>query len=388
MSAGFFAQGFRPFFLLGALHAAAMVARWVPVHLGLWEAPGALPPLAWHSHELLFGTVPAIAAGFLLTAMPNWTGRKRLAGLPVMLLVALWLLGRLAISGVLPLPGAGPAHAALAFPVVLAGLAAWEIVAARNWRNLKVAGALTLLALAQAGFHAELRWTGAPLHAERAALAAVVLLVTIVAGRIVPAFTGNWLRQRNPGAMPAPFGTLDRLAMIAGGGALVLWVIDPLAARLPAVLALVALVAAGLHGARLARWQGHRTLAEPLVTVLHAAYGFAPLGFLLLAIAAWLGTPAAMAAAIHAWTVGLIGTMTLAVMTRATRGHSGRPLTAPVGTRVIYGLILAAAVARIVAAFTGGAVPLAVAGAAWVGAYLLFAALYAPMLMGRPGPSP
>lgn len=374
-----FSFGFRPFFFGGAVMAALAVAVSVPWLLGVIAVPSAFPPMAWHAHELLFGFVPAVMAGFLLTAVPNWTGRLPVVGRPLVLLFGLWLAGRVAMALSAGLHPAVTAALTLAFPLVLAATIAREILAGRNWRNLKVLGALAVLAAAQALFHAEVERHGAPVHGDRLAVAAILMLIMIVGGRIVPSFTTNWLKRENPGRQPAVFGRFDIIAMVVAGVALAAWAAE---LAMPALVA-VLLVAAGLlQAARLARWAGHRTLAEPLVAVLHVAYAFVPLGFLVTGAALWTGHAALRPAGLHAWTTGAIGLMILAVMTRATRGHSGQALTAPPATVALYAAVFAAALLRMAAALLPAhAAPLlAGAGLAWVAGFGGFALAYSAML--------
>ena len=374
-----FSFGFRPFFFGGAVMAALAVAVSVPWLLGVIAVPSAFPPMAWHAHELLFGFVPAVMAGFLLTAVPNWTGRLPVVGRPLVLLFGLWLAGRVAMALSAGLHPAVTAALTLAFPLVLAATIAREILAGRNWRNLKVLGALAVLAAAQALFHAEVERHGAPVHGDRLAVAAILMLIMIVGGRIVPSFTTNWLKRENPGRQPAVFGRFDIIAMVVAGVALAAWAAE---LAMPALVA-VLLVAAGLlQAARLARWAGHRTLAEPLVAVLHVAYAFVPLGFLVTGAALWTGHAALRPAGLHAWTTGAIGLMILAVMTRATRGHSGQALTAPPATVALYAAVFAAALLRMAAALPPAhAAPLlAGAGLAWVAGFGGFALAYSAML--------
>lgn len=375
--------GFRPFFLLGALQAAVMVGLWVPWYLGFVSLPSAFPPTVWHSHELLFGYVPAIVAGFLLTAVPSWTGRPPVAGWPLAALVGLWLLGRAAIAVSTHYPPAVVAAASLAFPVALLVVVAREIVAARNWRNLKVLVAVAGLIAAQAIFHYEAWRFGRATYGDRLALAAILTLIMIIGGRIVPIFTTNWLKQHNSGPVPAPFGRFDQIAMAMGVAALAAWVAAPLAPAAHPALAALLLVAGGLQVVRVLRWRPERTLAEPLVTVLHVGFAFVGLGFVVAAVAMWTGDAMLATGATHVWTVGAIGLMTLAVMTRATRGHTGRPLTAPPGTVAIFALIVTAALARLAAVLWPDTmvVTLGLAGLAWIVGFLLFAALYGPMLV-------
>jgi uncharacterized protein involved in response to NO len=378
-----FSYGFRPFFLFGALHAALMVGLWVPWYLGFVRVPSAFPPVVWHGHELLFGYVPAIVAGFLLTAVPNWTGRLPVVGWPLAGLFALWIGGRLAVAFSLALDPLVVALTTLAFPLALAGVMGREVVAGQNWRNLKVVIGVVVLALAQALFHYEVWRHGRSTYGDHLAVAATLVLIMIVGGRIVPSFTINWLKQNNPGSLPAPFDRFDVVAMVIGVAALAAWVAGPAIPEAGPVIAALLLVAGLAHFGRQLRWRPWRTFGEPLVAVLHVAYAFVPLGFVLAAIAVWSdGSPVATGAT-HAWTVGAIGLMTLAVMTRASRGHTGHPLTATGGTVAIYALVVAAAAARITAALVPETtfIALGLAGLAWIAAFALFAALYGPMLL-------
>lgn len=378
-----FSYGFRPFFLCGAILAALLVPLWVPWYLGLITIPSALPPVAWHAHELLFGYVPAIVAGFLLTAVPNWTGRLPVVGWPLVGLFGLWLTGRLAVACSVLLDPLSLALFSLLFPMALAGVIAREIVAGSNWRNLKVLGGIVVLTLAQALFHYEIWRYGHAVASDRLAIGVTVMLIMIVGGRIVPSFTTNWLKRENPGRQPEPFGRFDVIAMVAGGAALVAWAATPLHAGLAAPAGLLLLAAGALQAVRLLRWAGDRTLAEPLVTVLHVAFAFVPVGYLMTGYALLADSVAARSAGVHAWTTGAIGLMTLAVMTRASRGHSGRPLTAPLSTTLIYLAAFLAAALRMAASFLPehAMILLAAAGIAWTFAFLGFAASYGPMLV-------
>ncbi len=370
--------GFRPFFLAAALWLPASLLLWIWT-LAVADPPDfALDPLAWHRHETLFGGVGAILAGFLLTAVPSWTGVPPLRGRPLLLLLLAWLAARpLALWGG-TVPAALAALAELAF---LGGVLVWvarAVIRAGNRRNLPV---VVLVGLFVTG--AALSWAepvlGAPTGAlgDRLGLAVILLLLALIGGRIVPAFTRNWMARLGLQTLPAPFGPLDAATLAVWALTLAAWVAAPLA---PPVGVLF-LVAGFLHAARLVRWQGHRTLAEPLVTVLHLAYAWLPLGAVLHGLAlAGLGPDPATT--LHAFTTGAIGTMTLAVMTRASLGHTGRPLTADAATVVIYTLVVAGALLRLLAPLAADrTLLLALAAAAWGGAYLLFALRYGPLLV-------
>jgi uncharacterized protein involved in response to NO len=378
-----FSYGFRPFFFFGAVHAALMLTLWVPWFLGVISLPSAFPPVAWHMHELLFGYVPAIVAGFLLTAVPNWTGRLPVVGWPLAGLFGLWVLGRLVIGGSAQIPPGLVTMLSLLFPAALAGVIAREIIRGKNWRNLKVLGGIAALLAAQALFHLEIRRTGDAVYGHHLAVAATLVLIMIVGGRVVPSFTTNWLRRENPGPQPTPFNSFDKISTGFAVGGLAGWVISPAFPSAAPGFGVVLLMAGVLQLIRQARWQPHRTLAEPLVTVLHVGYFFVPLGFLLAGLALLQGLGTVATGATHSWTVGAIGMMTLAMMTRATRGHTGQSLTAPAGTVVIYVLMALAALARIWAALMPewSEPLLSVAGIGWVGSFGLFAILYGPLLL-------
>ena len=341
-----FRQGFRPFFLAAGLWSAAAVPLWLLVFHGSTEVPTAFDPAAWHAHEMIFGFAAAVVAGFLLTAIPNWTGRLPLQGPPLAALFALWLVGRAAMAASAVI-GAWPAAVLdLAFLLALLAVALREILAGRNWRNLPMLLALVLMIAANALAHLQavgLAQVG-PLG-ERLGIATLVLLIGLIGGRIIPSFTRNWLAKRGAGALPAAFGAFDKLCLLATLAALVCWVF----AVEPSVASIALLAAGGLNLVRLARWQGLQTLSEPLVWSLHLGFLWVPLGLLLLGLGSLLPELVPATAGLHALTVGAVGAMTLAVMTRATLGHSGRDLRADRPTTVIYLAVAAAAAARVAA---------------------------------------
>lgn len=348
--------------------------------LGWLDLPSAMPPATWHAHELLFGYAPAAVAGFLLTAVPNWTGRLPLRGWALAALAGIWLAGRLALGGSAWIGAAAAAVIDCMFLAALAAAILRELVAGRNWRNLPVVAALTVLLVANALDHAQglgaaqLGATG-----QRLAIAALVVLLSLIGGRIVPSFTRNWLAQRGAKHLPSPFGAVDRASIAATVAALAVWVLQPFASATAFLLA----GAAGLQAVRAARWQGQQTLAEPLLWVLHVGYFWVPAGLALQAAAAWGAVPPAVAT--HALTIGAIATMTVAVMSRATLGHTGRQLRARPALTAAFLLLQTAALARIASALlTGGSgILLFAAAAAWVGAYLMFLWACGPMLFGR-----
>jgi len=380
MGIALFSAGFRPFFFLASVWSAIAVPVWLCVYAGEVVLPSALAPTLWHVHEMIFGFAFATIAGFLLTAIPNWTGRLPLKGAPLALLAGLWLAGRIAVlvSG-----KTGPLAAAivdLAFPAAFIAVIARELVAGRNWRNLPMLVALLLLMCGSAIVHLQAIGLAAtaPLG-NRLGIATVLMLIALVGGRIVPSFTRNWLAKARPGgALPASAGRLDMAALVVTAAGLGTWVIAPESTAAP-WLELAAGIAVSV---RLSRWCGLATLREPLVFILHLGYGWLGLGLLLLG-ANGLHPLLPFTAALHALTAGAIGTMTLAVMTRATLGHSGRPLAADKGTLAIYVLVTLAALLRLAAPLAGAqALGLTwVAGAAWSSAFGLFAVLYGRALV-------
>lgn len=369
-------HGFRPFFLFGAIYAGAMIPLWLAVFAGHVSLPTAFAPRDWHVHEMLFGYVAAVVAGFLLTAIPNWTGRLPIQGGPLALLFGSWVAGR-AASLFSDLIGWQSALAIDAtFLILLAAAAAREIIAGRKWNNLTVVAIVSLLATANIAFHLEAHYHSLAEYTARAGIALVVTLVCVIGGRIVPSFTRNWLARRAPGRLPVPFNRFDAVIMVIGVIAMVLWIVVPTGLPTAAVLA----VAGVMHLVRLTRWAGERTLSDRLVLILHVAYAFVPAGFFLSALSA--ADSVSSGAGIHAWTGGAIGSMTVAVMTRASLGHTGQALKASVAVQTVYAAIVIAALARVCASLEPShSIPLlAASGIAWTFAFFGFAIAYAPLL--------
>jgi uncharacterized protein involved in response to NO len=375
-----FSYGFRPFFLGGAIWAALAILVWIPLHAGAlsWRSP--LPPLDWHIHEMLYGYVPAIVAGFLLTAIPNWTGRLPVCGAPLAGLVFLWLAGRVAMltAGATGLVAAAAIDSA--FLAVLLAVTLREILSGKNWRNMRVLALVIILLAGNLTFHFEIIHDGAANYGTRIGIAAIILLISLVGGRIVPSFTHNWLVRENPGRLPVSFNRFDGAVIVLSAISLLSWIAVPTASATGVLL----ILAGFLHIARLARWAGDRTLRDRLVLALHVAYAFVPLGFLLTGAAVLWPYHAPASAGIHAWTAGAVGLMTMAVMTRASLGHTGQGLVATPLTQAIYVCLLIAALLRIAAACTGGIGLLHASGTAWVFAFAGFAFVYGPLLIGRP----
>ncbi len=375
----FLSYGFRPFFLGASLFAIVGILLWLPVFLGVADLPLGLAERDWHIHEMIYGYAAAVIAGFIFTAIPNWTGRPPVSGWSLLVLVIAWLAGRIALaaSGLVGMDFAAVVD--LVFLVLVTAIAGHEIVASGNRRNFKLLVVLGILVAGNAVFHFEILRDGVTSYGQRIGFAAIIGLIVLIGGRIVPNFTRNALLRAGPGPLPAPFDRFDMSSTAGAVAALLAWVVAPQ----NMVTGVIAAVAGVLLAVRLARWVGYRAFEDRLVLVLHVAYAFVPAGFLLItlsAVAPEIVTPSAGA---HAWGVGAIGLMTLAVMTRATLGHTGRPLVASRGTVMVYGLVAFAALARIGAAIPSAAdvVLLHVAACAWAAAFGGFAVIYAPMLL-------
>lgn len=381
-------HGFRPFFLLAGLCAVLPMAAWLAALHGVVPSGGLLPMPLWHAHEMIAGFVGAAMCGFLLTAVPNWTGRPGYAGLPLAGLVGLFLAARAVLLPGLGLPGWLAASVGL---LPLPGLLLLVLPALVRARNPRLFGPWALVWLFWAGDLLMLGdaagwWPGTFAAGRLLALDAALALVGLIGGRIVPAFTLNALRRRGIAAGPAPWPWLDG----AGNLALLAVVAVDLAWPGSAVAGGVSALAGLLAAARLSRWHGARTLGEPILWVLHLGYGLLAL-VLGVKAAHLLGGAGWAAHWLHLQGAGAIGLMILAVMTRATLGHTGRDLRAPPAAVAGYVLVPLAACLR---AFG----PLAVdpglahglAGLCWMAAFGLFLAGFAPMLLsprpdGKPG---
>ncbi|WP_321389550.1 NnrS family protein [Emcibacter sp.] len=372
----FFSGGFRPFFLGAGLLAFLFVPLWLAAFLSLSDHLTFALSLDWHTHEMLFGYFGAVVAGFLLTAIPNWTGRPPLSGPPLILLFLLWLAGRL----VMAMPG----HALDllidgAFLVIMTGVALREVYKGQNWRNIPVVVFIALYALSNIAFHLERLQKIDADFAVRGGLSVLILLISLIGGRIIPIFSGNWLSQQNLPVGIKPFGLYDKLTLMVTAGTLILWT----AAVYPAVTGALFVLSALLQGYRLLRWQCWTIRQNALLLALHVAYLWLPVGFLLLgADLLDVGLPFGQTEGIHALTAGLMTMMTLAVMSRAILGHTGRPLEAGKAGTIIFGLICFAALLRICAPLSGQYQPLLLAaGGLWSLGYLIFLIHFGRMML-------
>ncbi|MCO6187755.1 NnrS family protein [Rhizobium sp. L1K21] len=375
-----FTFGFRPFFLFGSIWAGLAMVMWILALTGAYAPPSRFDPISWHAHAFIFGYLGAVIAGFLLTAVPNWTGRLPVVGWRLAALAALWFMGRIAVSFSIYMPAWVAAALDLLFPVALSAVILREIIAGSNWRNLIVLVLLAFFTLANLIFHMEAALGDYPAQGVglRLSLAAVIMMIGVIGGRIIPSFTRNWLAQRKSTSLPVPpMQRLDKAVLIFSAAALLLWVLFP-----DIWLTGLALLVMGVgHLVRLARWKGMKTGAEALVAILHLGYLFVPFGALALGAAILGPDLLPVAAAQHLWMAGAIGTMTLAVMTRATLGHTGHTLHAGGQTVLIYAAILGSTLARFIAGFWPGHVLFDVAGMLWCAAFFGFAIVYGPMLL-------
>jgi len=373
--------GFRPLYLLASVFAALSVLLWVCQYEGYLPA-AYLRGAAWHGHEMLFGYTMAVVAGFLLTAVRNWTGQPTPSGIALAAIAALWVLGRILVLT----PFAGLAAAVnAAFPLTVAVGIGIPLAKSGNRRNYFFVALLALLAAAVLAFH--LSQSGVVAWPARASLQVgldvVLFVVAVMGGRVIPMFTNN--------GVPGTAATRDpRVEKAALGSIVLLFVADLVAAPAPAI-AVIALAAAALHAVRLALWQPWRTLRTPLVWVLHAAYAWIVVYFVLRALAEW--ELVAVPLATHALTIGVIGGMTIGMITRTARGHTGRPLVADRVEVACYALVQIAALVRV---FGPLLVPslyvftVTVSGVCWSAAFALYAIRYWPVLTrsrvdGKPG---
>ena len=377
-----FSYAFRPLFLLLVVQAIAMVLFWSLYWSGLLPFNWERNPIFWHGHEMLNGFAGAAIGGFLLTAVANWMNRSAVSGWPLMLLCAVWIGGRLSVNSV---------YAAAVFDIgywfLLLSIAANEILRAGNRRNYKLLVVLVAMLLTDLGWHyAELRQPALQRQFLWGQLWLVVLLVTIIGGRVIPAFTGNWLRRQSasqqtpsvPARMPAAFNYLDLMAILA----LLLFALCTLLPVPPQLTLVVGMLTAILHALRLVRWLGHLTLSDPLVWMLHLSYAWIPLGVALMALAsAGLLSPSA---GIHALTTGAIAGMIVSMSSRAALGHTNRALVAhPLLTASIL-LLNLTALLRVGASIFNLSVLINFSALTWIVAFLCYGYVYVPILLGPP----
>jgi uncharacterized protein involved in response to NO len=357
----------RLFFLMTAVYGTLAMALW------LGGLSGALPfGPGWHGHEMIFGFVGATIAGFLLTAVPRWTGQAGLKGYGLLALFGLWVLGRLTMAF------DGPGWLDMLFLPALAVVVARDIVAGRNWRNLAIPVVLVCLSILNIRFHFDSGMIDAS-DALRASVFVITALISLIGGRVIPPFTSNALGIKITG------GPFAKVLEVASVPAVLSVAALSLAAPDSALFGVAALTAALVLGARMVTWRLTATFKSPILWVLHAGYAWLPIGYCLVGLAALTGWPD-LSNALHGLTTGAVGVMILAMASRAALGHAGRALTANAATHAAYWLVLAAAVIRVFAPADW----LEIAGGAWVLSYGIFAIAFWPVLMrprvdGNPG---
>ncbi len=381
------AYPFRLFFLLTGIFGALAVLTWLAMLHGWLHLPAGMPPALWHSHEMLYGFVPAAIAGFLLTAMANWTGLPPPRGYRLLALGTLWLAGRFAMASTDWLPNWLVATIDLSFLPVLTCYAFLVLRRAGNSQNFPLVAVLVLLAAGNVLMHLSLLGlaTNYGHMGEIVALDTLAVLMAAIGGRIIPVFTNNWLIRQNRPQRIRRQPRLDQAALLATVLMLPADLLSPASLGAGAI----AFAAGMFHLLRLCGWQGWHTWREPLMWILHVGYGWLALALLLKGLtplSATLGTSVWY----HTLGVGAMGTLIVGVMTRVAVGHTGRSLALLRGTQPIYWLVSAAAILRVSAALSGVIWVLYAAALAWVAAFALFAVRYAPILSrpradGQPG---
>lgn len=377
-----FERGFRPFFFLAGLWALVPLSLWVLIYTGVITPLTDINAQAWHGHEMIFGYAGAALAGFALTAIPNWTGRLPVRGKRLFMLVTLWLLARsLSVSALFVDVSIYALALESLFFIVFSALVFREILAGKNWRNLPVAIIFSLFGLAAIlSSLNNLDLILSDLNFDRMAIATLVLLISLIGGRIVPSFTQNWLKQQGADKMPTAFNKNDGFILLVSAATLICWL--TLAYDHVLVTGATSLTAL-LHIWRLSRWCGLSTLKEPLVIMLHVAYVWIPAGFAVAALASL--DIVSESTVVHAWTTGAIASMTLAVMMRASLGHSGRALKADKWTTAVFALITLAAITRLTAASTASTELIIASALLWIAGYLLYVISYTPILWKTKG---
>ncbi len=369
--------GFRPFYSLAAIFAIAAIILWLRAFAGVSDTGVYLHAAVWHSHEMLYGFSTAVIAGFLLTAVRNWTGLPTPTGVPLAMLAALWLAARvLIITGPTPIA----AFIDVLFLPVLAIVIAGPIFRSKNKRNYKVLAIVLALAVSNGVFHlASLEYADAWLARSSlfAGIDIVIILMAIVGGRVIPAFTRNAIPEaRSRHELWVEVITFVSMSLVLVGS-----ILSGFRAPPPMFMAFLLIVAAVSHATRLALWDPKKTIRSPLLWMMPVAYSWIPFAFLLRALAVMSVVPAS--AWIHAVTMGAVSSLMLAMMMRSSLGHTGRPLLASRQDMAAFLLLQVAAIVRVVASIAAGATYrqwIIASGLIWVLAFLVFAVRYVPIL--------
>ncbi len=375
----FLSFGFRPFFLFGALLASILPILTVAALSGAIPYNPTYGLIAYHGHEMVYGYLAAIVAGFMLTAVPNWTGRLPVMGWRLAALFGLWIAGRIAflIAGYVGISIVALVDAS--FLIVMDVILWREVITGKNWRNIPICIVIGVFATGNLFWHFDVLSGGGGSFSLRWGVGLIAILISLIGGRIVPSFTRNWLVKNGKAPFEASFGAIDKASIGALASSMIAWFVAPN----HMVTSVLLLAAACIHLLRMSRWKGWLTLSEPLVAILHIGYLWLCIGLAFLGISAVNAAIIPLSTAIHALTAGAAGVMTLAVMTRATLGHTGRDLHADASTTLIYTLVNVGAALRFSATFAPGHYNdlLAASGLLWSGAFLIFALVYGRYLI-------
>lgn len=379
----FWSGAFRPLFLCAGLLAIVAVVWWVASVAHGITAPSLGTGSWWHAHEMIFGFGGAAIGGFLLTAIANWTGRPPISGPMLMALTASWIIARLSIGFGEQLPLVVTLCGALGYFVFLLGLGLRELMAARNYRNMRVLAVIAMITLFDGLFIAACLDGIAldPAIIYQTAILTIILLIGLIGGRVIPAFTRNWMqREAIAVPMPAMFGRFDMICLGSIVAGIVALILDPFGSMSGYML----LLAGGLHLIRLIRWRGIYSWREPIVAMLHLGYVWVPVGLFLLGASILWPENLNSRDALHALTSGAMACMVLAIAGRAALGHTGRELRAGVALNSAFTLIWLSTVLRVVVGFAEAEyiVILAVATLMWIGGWLAFLIGYGPVLLG------
>ncbi|WP_425660015.1 NnrS family protein [Roseobacter sp. EG26] len=374
-----FGMGFRPFFTLATGFAVIAIVLWMAMLSGHWQHSGPLSQVDWHVHEMLFGYTSAVLTGFLLTAVPNWTGLPPIKGWPLGLGAAHWIAGRLVMLGLWELPDLIVMVIDTSFLAVVSVSVAIQLIVSGNWRNLVVIGLVGLLLIADVAFHIEVMSFGIADYSRRAGFAVILMLIILIGGRIIPSFTRNWLVKQKATSLPAPFGRIDILTLAVSFVALAMWV----AQSNPRATAVALGLASMCHLIRLLGWKPLRVRRSAILLMLHAAYLCLPVGLILLALAT-RDPGLSLASGLHILGMGAIGGMTAAVMMRASLGHTGRRLAAGPILTVAITLIFGAALIRAALPFAtlAGLTGVQFASCLWIVGFGLICMRMWPWLLG------
>ena len=371
-------NSFRPFFIVAGIWATLAVPFWILNYFGLLIVADNFDILLWHQHEMLYGFIAAAITGFILTAIPNWTGRLPIKNKPLGFLVFLWIIGRIGFLTIAIIGAKVVALMDLPFLIVLVLVILREIVSGKNWRNLPVIILISLFTLGNILVHLQL--LDVIESAElgiRLSIFVLSILLALIGGRIVPSFTRNWLSQNQVNRFPSGAGIFDKVCLVS----LVVFVIAQIITPYHQLTSLLALLAGLLHGIRLIRWKVWLTLSEPLIWILHVGYMWLSVALVLIGLAG-LTDFVPYTSSYHALTIGAFSTMILGVMTRVSLGHTGRTLKATFGTTTIYVFITIASVLRVSESFLNDSrnLILSFSGIFWTLSFALFVFIYFPIL--------